>query len=202
MNDRAERDYAARVGLAKRHLPAAMADVKQRLRFDGEVHTRLEDTGEYSLLASGLWELTVRVRGPEYLPRFQHDITFRTASNSSLKVELARVKAGEGSLLWYGFGMPDSDAIQYPTIIDLDAFREALERNLIKEVTRKPNGDGTAFSAYDIRHFGRTGLPIVVSTAHMFIPSVYGELERQEKAEWLEQMKKKQRDEPEQLGLF
>jgi hypothetical protein len=205
MNDKVERTYAERMALLRKHYPAALASARRMLKYDGEVTARWDQkNGEIKLHASGLWELTIRIRGPEFFhTKWRHDITFRTTGASAKKVEFARVKEGEGNLMMVCFAMPEGDGVQGETIIDLEKFREGLDKDLIVESDRRMNTDGTGFVAFDIRLLGNVNLDdvnlgIVVATKHPWVRSVYGDLAKKE----LEDAQRIERKKPKQASLF
>lgn len=104
-------------------------------------------------------KIACRVRRAGFQDRYPYEFTVRSARDSGATTELEKIIDGEADFMFYGHAVNSHDStIGNWFLIDLNQFRAALIRhartggvNLSK--SKKSNGDGTHFVAYDLRSF-------------------------------------------------
>lgn len=101
--------------------------------------------------------IACRVREYCYLKRYGNEFTIRSRARYGGRTEIDKATAGEGTFMFYGFVGPHGpQSLQRWFIGDLDVWR-AWRQERISEgkptfIAEMPNGDGTYFQAYDLRH--------------------------------------------------
>lgn len=99
----------------------------------------------------------IRLRRPEYFPRFADEFTLRSKRDTGAETEVSKVRAGHGKYCWYGFAAfseprwGDQRDITAWHFLSLDEWRQRDSAGLlIPAVKDKPNGDGTYFNSYSV----------------------------------------------------
>lgn len=97
--------------------------------------------------------IAARVRREGYAERYPFEFTIRAHRDSGAKTELAKIIEGWGDWMLYGHE-GEGSSLSVWWLIDLHAFRASLIR-CPKDLkfSKKANGDGTYFVAYDLRSF-------------------------------------------------
>ncbi len=114
--------------------------------------------------------IAARVRRPGYADRYPFEFTLRSCRDNGVKTELAKIIDGWGDWLFYGHATSD-DRICGWWLIDLASFRAGIIRHVRGEhkirFTKKSNGDGTHFIAYDVRTFAPEP-PLLIARSENF----------------------------------
>jgi len=113
--------------------------------------------------------IAARVRRPGYADKYPFEFTIRSARDNGTTTELSKIIDRWGDWFFYGHAS-ETDHIARWWLIDLHAFRAALIRhNRIDGVyllsSKRDNGDGTHFIAYDLRSFPAHP-PILIASSH------------------------------------
>lgn len=108
-----------------------------------------------------------RLRRAGYADRYPWEFTLRSHRDSGASTELKKIVEGWGDWLFYGHASDDEmGGISRWFIIDLSALRAHLIRNQEHiRPTKKSNGDGTHFVAFDLRKFPSKP-SIVIASSH------------------------------------
>jgi hypothetical protein len=155
------------------------------------IGTQIVNVSSFELDAKGATDLIVfrsndlhiaaRVRSPEYLIRWPHDITIRSDRPSGAETELSKIINGFGHWFIYGFDSGDGRTLSKWSIVSLNAFRAALIRNswpgLPVKITPKEHEnkeEKTKFFSFDIRQFPNRppSKPILVASSDTMLSGV------------------------------
>lgn len=120
-----------------------------------------------------------RVRRHGYESRYPWEFTIRGQRDSGAKTELAKIVEGWGDWMLYAHASEDPGALAKWFLIDLHVWRAEMVRDAWRAANGKqqrhaaamrliPNGDGTHFSAFDVRKFPAT---LLIAASHE-IPKV------------------------------
>jgi hypothetical protein len=98
--------------------------------------------------------IAVRIRQHKYLERYPDEITIRAGRPSGTDTELAKLIAGWGRFIFYGFASQDETHLAAWTLGDLNVFRLWFMRELTKGTIpgkEQSNRDGSStFRAFNI----------------------------------------------------
>jgi hypothetical protein len=81
--------------------------------------------------------IACRVRTPGYFPAYAHEFTIRSARQAAT-TELAKVMAGWGDFMLYGFADTSGQALCRWTLLDLSAFRLWVNTYMVVHPGRFP----------------------------------------------------------------
>jgi hypothetical protein len=117
-----------------------------------------------------------RIRRSGYAERYPWEFTIRSKRDSGARTELEKVIGGWGDWMFYAHAQHDQlPMLSRWFVIDLSAWRaQAINtRNKAGRPTKKSNGDGTHFVAFDLRYF-RARPPILIASSHE-LPDVFAD---------------------------
>jgi hypothetical protein len=97
------------------------------------------------VLSSKCQRVACRVRRGHYAARYGDQFTLRCQRDSGAQTELAKISAGWGDYLFYGFEGSRPGTLARWTLADLSVFRQWYDGSQGSEV---PNGDGSWFRAF------------------------------------------------------
>jgi hypothetical protein len=115
--------------------------------------------------------IAARIRRHGYGDKYPFDITIRARRDSGVKTELSKIVDGWRDWFFYGHADLKDCAIERWWLVDLDAFRAGLIRDLNRfppdrvKCGNRANGDGTYFKFFDLRSFPDSP-PILVASSH------------------------------------
>lgn len=110
--------------------------------------------------------VAARVRRNGFAERYPYEFTVRARRESGAETELSKIIKGWGDWMFYAHASAEGHHFDRWWLIDLHAFRAALIV-ASKDIafSKKANGDGTYFVAYDLRSFPAE-YPILISGSH------------------------------------
>lgn len=102
-----------------------------------------------------------RIRRAGYADKYPWDFTLRSRRDSGAETELSKIVNGWGDWLFYGHAEHDEvPSLARWFVIDLHAWRAHMIRDGFRNPAERlvrfktmPNGDGTYFTAFDVRSF-------------------------------------------------
>lgn len=181
-----ERDWAYSDGF----LPHAKRIIGEQLMVAAPMEIDTKEASDLIYLVSGRGDVAFRVRRPQYMQKFPFDITFRAQRAGFDETELDKLFDGHARWMLYGFGSEDGQTLARWYLLDLNAWRAAMLRGVVKRdrnITN--NGDGTGFIYFDVRIL-RAADSRIIQAASIEIPDMGLTTRPQSKREfWLNRLK-------------
>jgi len=145
-------------------MPTIRAIIGPLLLVPSEIEQDRSEATDLIVLRARDMRIGVRMRRPGYAERYPFDFTIRRSRDNGAQTELAKIIAGWGDWLFYGHATK-ADDIERWFLVDLAAWRAAAICHGARagNARTKSNGDGTRFTAFDLRHYNRS---ILISSSH------------------------------------
>jgi hypothetical protein len=141
--------------------------IGQHLLIAAPMEVDCKEASDLIFLVSGRGDVAFRVRRPHYMEQYPFDITFRSNREGFEKTELDKILEGKARWMLYGFGSEDRATLARWVLLNLDAFRAAMLRGLVKrDRARRDNGDGTGFEWFDVRILRGLDETIILASSH------------------------------------
>lgn len=138
------------------YLPAMREVAGRHLLVQTDAHADRTLGSDLTTINSGVLHIACRVRGYEYLAKYSNEFTLRDSRKSGAQTELAKILAGHGTHIVYGFAHPVTPgALAAWFIGDLDIFRCWFRKEQYR-TGQQPGSisrefpDGTRFRWFDI----------------------------------------------------
>lgn len=139
-----------------RYLPLIKGIVGPRLLVDAPLEVDQKHATDLIVMRARDMMIAARIRRPGYADRYPFEFTIRSARDTGAKTELAKITEGFGDWMFYGHAAEGhAAAIARWMLVDLHAWRAHMIRRTEGRLgaIAKANGDGTYFTAFDVRRF-------------------------------------------------